>query len=182
MKSEVKLFAFLFIVLGLISVVSAYESQVYNFSASVSTSGINVNITNPIGVNVTNNTGTGGTGTSTGGTTTSGGGGGPSLTSTFFAGSGSAENISANNLNATSNPDFTLLNGGQSINNSTLGEGSSSTSRGASSLTGAVVGALTSTTGITSIVILTVLGLGTLGFFMFRRFKLGSSTKTISPD
>ena len=176
MKSEVKLFAFLFVVLGLISVVSAYESQVYNFSASISPGGINFTVNNSLGFNVTNNTtsgGSGNTGGTTGGGTAGGGGGGGGVSSdTFTTG---LENLSNNNSNTSNNPDFTPLNAGQSVDNATPSESTSSTPKGIIGLTGAVVGALTSTAGITSIVILLALGIGVVGFFTFKKSKAKSA-------
>jgi len=115
---------------------------------------IGVNVTGPgISINVTNDTTT-----PSNPTTTSGGGG--AATNTFFA-SSETENSS----NPTS-PNFIPLSGMESPVNQT-----STTPIESSGITGAVVGALTSTAGITTMAALFLLGIGTVGFFIIKKRK-----------
>jgi len=140
-----------------IFLVSLYSvSALYTGTIGVSVgTNIVVNIGGNPTVNVTNDTTT-----PSNPTTTSGGGG----TNTYIASSSSP--ASTNESETVSTPNFIPLSGMESPVNQT-----STTPIESSGITGAVVGALTSTAGITTMAALFLLGIGTVGFFIIKKRK-----------
>lgn len=163
---------FTILIIGLISLVSAFESQEYNFTTSVSQDGVNVNITNPIGVNVTNNSGSSSSSSSDDDdvATTSGGGGGGGGSSLL---SSVVNTILGNNANQTENSE-------SEEENENLNEEITSTNF----LTGAVIGITDfakSPTGIATFVIVGLMAVGGATFLALRKFKIvGKKENNIS--